>query len=118
MKALTRAAIQLLLSIFFFCLQSIPAKGAKLKRRHYSPIFNFTFVRFDTVFTAHSLRSLEPQRSFVLLFSVERTENNKPQALRAFRVQKYRVAIDFFSFAVLSTAKENYLSFAHSASLR
>jgi len=50
-------------------------------------------------FTAHSLRSLEPQRTlrfFILLFSVERTENNKKQALRAFRVQKYRVAIDFF----------------------
>jgi len=30
------------------------------------------------------------------LFSVERTENNKKHALRAFRAQKYRVAIDFF----------------------
>jgi hypothetical protein len=30
------------------------------------------------------------------LSAVERTENNKKQALRAFRVKKYRVAIDFF----------------------
>jgi len=52
------------------------------------------------------------------LFSVERTENNKKQALRAVIVKKYRVAIDFFSFAVLSTAKEKYLFFARSASLR
>jgi hypothetical protein len=59
--------------------------------------------------TAHSLRSLESQRTqrlFILLFSVGRTENNKQHALRAFRVQKYRVVIDFFTFAVLSTAKE------------
>jgi len=50
-------------------------------------------------FTAHLLRSLEPQRTlrfFILLFSVERTENNKKQALRAFIVHNYRVAIDFF----------------------
>ncbi|MDH3957249.1 MAG: hypothetical protein OET81_11190, partial [Desulfobacteraceae bacterium] len=70
---------------------------------------------------AHSLCSLEPQRPlrlFILLFSVERTENNKKQALRAFGVKKYRVAIDFFSFAGLSTAKEKYLFFALSASLR
>jgi len=32
------------------------------------------------------------------LFSVERTENNKKQAFRAFRTQKYRAAIDFFLF--------------------
>jgi len=62
-------------------------------------------IRFDIdsflirLLTAHSLRSLESQRSlrlFILLFSVERTENNKKQALRAFLVKKYRVAIDFF----------------------
>jgi hypothetical protein len=43
------------------------------------------------------------------LFSIERTENNKHHALRAFKAPKYRVAIDFFSFAILSTAKEKYL---------
>jgi hypothetical protein len=53
----------------------------------------------EFIFTAHSLRSLEPQRTlrfFILSFSVERTENNKKQALRALRVQKYRLAIDYF----------------------
>ncbi len=80
------------------------------------------------LFTAHSLRSLEPQRTqryFVLLFSVDLAfsgtgtpENNKKHPLRAFRALKYRVAIDFFSFAVLSTSKEKYLFFALSASLR
>jgi hypothetical protein len=30
------------------------------------------------------------------LFSVERTENNKQQALRAFKAEKHRVVIDFF----------------------
>jgi len=45
-------------------------------------------------------------------------ENNKKQALRAFRTQKYRVAIECFSFAVLSTEKEKYLFFALSVALR
>jgi hypothetical protein len=52
------------------------------------------------------------------LFSVERTEYNKNHALRAFKTQKYRVAIECFSFAVLSTAKGKYLFFARSAALR
>ncbi|MGI9571059.1 MAG: hypothetical protein ACR2PH_15295 [Desulfobulbia bacterium] len=59
---------------------------------------------FD-IFTAHSLRSLEAQRtlsSFILLFSVERKENNKNHVLRAFRIQKYRAAIDFFFFRPLN----------------
>jgi hypothetical protein len=45
-------------------------------------------------------------------------QNNKKHALRAIRTQKYRVAIDCFSFADLSTAKEKYLFFARSAPLR
>jgi len=32
-------------------------------------------------------------------------ENNKKHALRAFRAQKYRVAIDFFSFAGLDPVR-------------
>jgi hypothetical protein len=74
-------------------------------------LFSLLFVLIQQL-TAHSLLSLEPQRTprlFILLFSIERTENNKHHALRAFKALKYRVAIDFFSFAVLSTAKEKYL---------
>jgi len=62
--------------------------------------------------TAHSLRSFEPQRTqrlFILLFSVERTENNKKHALRAFRIQKYRVAIDFFFRPLNGKRKVSFL---------
>jgi len=52
------------------------------------------------------------------LFGTGTPENNKKLALRAFRTQKYRVAIECFSFANLSTAKEKYLFFAPSAPLR
>jgi hypothetical protein len=40
------------------------------------------------------------------LFSVERTENNKKQALRASGVKKYRVAIDFFFCRPLNGKKK------------
>jgi len=32
----------------------------------------------------------------ILLFSIERKENNNQQVLRAFRASKYQVVIDFF----------------------
>jgi hypothetical protein len=61
---------------------------------------------FFYCFTAHSLCSLEPQRtqSFsILLFSVDPAfsgtgtpENNKKHALRTFKYPQYRAAIDFF----------------------
>jgi hypothetical protein len=44
------------------------------------------------------------------LFSVERTENNKKLALRAFRIQKYRVAIDFFLLPSSQRQKKSILS--------
>ncbi|MDH3836011.1 MAG: hypothetical protein OET57_04575, partial [Desulfobacteraceae bacterium] len=42
------------------------------------------------------IRGTEFAEITILLFSVERTENNKHHALRTFRTQKHRVAIDFF----------------------
>jgi hypothetical protein len=44
------------------------------------------------------------------LFSVERTENNKKQALRAFIVKKYRVAIDFFLLPSSQRQKKSIFS--------
>jgi hypothetical protein len=44
------------------------------------------------------------------LFSVERTENNKNHALRAFRTQKYRVAIDFFLLPASQREKKSIFS--------
>jgi hypothetical protein len=44
------------------------------------------------------------------LFSVERTENNKKQALRASGVKKYRVAIDFFLLPSSQRQKKSIFS--------
>jgi len=44
------------------------------------------------------------------LFSVERPENNKKHALRAFRTQKYRVAIDFFLLPSSQRQKKSIFS--------
>jgi hypothetical protein len=56
-------------------------------------------------------QSQRPLRLFILLFSVDpalrgtrRPENNNKQALRAFAVKKYRVAIDFFLCALCGFA--------------
>ncbi|MDH3837609.1 MAG: hypothetical protein OET57_12750, partial [Desulfobacteraceae bacterium] len=51
---------------------------------------------------ASLIRGTEFAEITILLFSVERTENNKHHALRTFRTQKHRVAIDFFAFAGVS----------------
>jgi hypothetical protein len=68
---------------------------------------------FFYCFTAHSLCSLEPQRtqSFsILLFSVERTENNKKHALQAFTDPQYRAAIDFFLLPSSQRQKKSVFS--------
>jgi len=44
------------------------------------------------------------------LFSVERPENNKKHALRAFRTKKYRVAIDFFLLPSSQRQKKSIFS--------
>jgi hypothetical protein len=44
------------------------------------------------------------------LFSVERRENNKKQALRAFVVKKHRVAIDFFLLPSSQRQKKSIFS--------
>jgi hypothetical protein len=44
------------------------------------------------------------------LFSVERTENNKKQALRALGVKKYRAAIDFFLLPSSQRQKKSIFS--------
>jgi len=44
------------------------------------------------------------------LFSVERTENNKQRALRAFKAEKYRVAIDFFLLPSSQRQKKSIFS--------
>ena len=83
---------------------------------------SFRIICILFIFTAEAQRT---QSLFVLLFSVERTENNKKQALWAFKVKNHRVATEFFLLpsslsrkAAGSTAKENYLYFALFASLR
>jgi hypothetical protein len=57
-----------------------------------------------------SLESQRTQSLFILLFSVERTENNKQQALRAFKAGKHRVAIDFFLLPSSQRQKKSIFS--------
>jgi hypothetical protein len=75
---------------------------------------------FFYCFTAHSLCSLEPQRtqSFsISLFSVDPAfsgtgtpENNKKHALQAFTDPQYRAAIDFFLLPSSQRQKKSIFS--------